>query len=43
MAKLRGKNDYPIYFGAKAEGLRLASDLRRNTTNIILPKFQTTG
>ena len=33
MAKLRGKNDYPIYFGAKAEGLRLASDLRRNTTN----------
>ena len=33
MAKLRGKNDYPIYFGAKAEMLRLASDLRRNSTN----------
>ena len=28
MAKLRGKNNLPIYFGAKAEGLRLASDLQ---------------
>jgi len=32
MAKLRGNEAYPIYFGAEPEILRLAGDLRRNMT-----------
>ena len=33
MVKLRGKEEYPFYFGAKPVGLRLAGNLRRNMTN----------
>ena len=32
MVKLRGKEAYPIYFGAKPEILRLAAELRNNMT-----------
>ena len=32
MAKLRGAEDYPFYFGANAETLRVAGDLRHSTT-----------
>jgi len=32
MVKLKGRESYPIYFGATPELLRLASDLRKNMT-----------
>ncbi|MFH1160385.1 MAG: endonuclease domain-containing protein [bacterium] len=32
MAKLKGAEDYPFYFGASAETLRLAGDLRHSMT-----------
>ena len=32
MAKLRGQEDYPIYFGAGPEILRIAGDLRKSMT-----------
>ncbi len=32
MAKIIGAEEYPIYFGAKPQGLRLAGDLRHNMT-----------
>jgi very-short-patch-repair endonuclease len=32
MAKLRGKEAYPIYFGAKPEILQVAAELRKNMT-----------
>jgi very-short-patch-repair endonuclease len=32
MAKLKGAEDYPIYYGAKPQGLRLAGDLRHCMT-----------
>ncbi len=32
MAKLRGQEDYPIYFGAGPELLKLAGDLRKSMT-----------
>ncbi len=32
MVKLRGSEDYPFYFGARAETLRLAGELRRTMT-----------
>jgi len=32
MTTLKGKNDYPFYFGATAETLRLAGELRRSMT-----------
>ena len=32
MVKLRGKEAYPIYFGAKPEILRIAAELRKNMT-----------
>lgn len=32
MAKLRGREDYPIYFGATPEMLRIAGDLRHSVT-----------
>jgi very-short-patch-repair endonuclease len=32
MAKLLGAEKYPIYYGAKPQGLRLAGDLRHNMT-----------
>jgi len=32
MAKLRGQEDYPIYFGAGPEMLRIAGDLRKSMT-----------
>jgi very-short-patch-repair endonuclease len=33
MSKLRGGEDYPIYFGAKPELLRIAGDLRHSLTS----------
>ena len=32
MAKLKGAEEYPFYYGAKPDGLRLAGDLRHNMT-----------
>lgn len=32
MVKLRGKEEYPFYYGAKPELLRIAADLRKNMT-----------
>jgi len=32
MAKLTGREEYPIYFGAKPELLRIAGELRKNMT-----------
>ncbi len=32
MAKLRGQEDYPIYFGAGPELIRIAGDLRKSMT-----------
>jgi len=32
MAKLKGAEDYPFYFGATAETLRLAGNLRHSMT-----------
>lgn len=32
MVKLRGIEDYPFYFGAKPEVLKLAGELRRQST-----------
>ena len=32
MAKLSGNEEYPIYFGAKPELLRIAAELRKNLT-----------
>lgn len=32
MAKIKGAEEYPIYFGAKPQGLRLAGDLRHTMT-----------
>lgn len=32
MAKLKGKEEYPIYFGATPELLRTAAELRKNMT-----------
>ncbi len=32
MAKLRGKEVYPVYYGVKPEILRIAGDLRKNMT-----------
>ncbi len=32
MAKLKGAEEYPFYYGARPEGLRLAGDLRHNMT-----------
>ena len=32
MAKLSGEENYPIYFGAKPEMIKLAGDLRHNMT-----------
>ena len=32
MAKLRGQEDYPIYFGAGPEMLRIAGELRKSMT-----------
>ena len=32
MVKLRGGEEYPFYFGAKPELLRIARDFRRNIT-----------
>lgn len=32
MVKLRGRESYPFYYGAKPELLRKASDLRKNMT-----------
>jgi len=32
MAKLRGREDYPFYFGASPEMLRLAGELRKSMT-----------
>jgi very-short-patch-repair endonuclease len=32
MAKLKGQEDYPIYFGAGPEMLRIAGDLRKSMT-----------
>jgi uroporphyrinogen-III synthase len=33
MAKLVGQEDYPIYFGAEPELLRIAGDLRKSMTS----------
>jgi very-short-patch-repair endonuclease len=33
MVKLRGREEYPIYYGAKPEILRLAGELRRSMTH----------
>ena len=32
MVKLKGAEEYPFYYGAKPDGLRLAGDLRHNMT-----------
>jgi len=32
MSKIKGAEEYPIYYGAKPQGLRLAGDLRYNMT-----------
>ena len=33
-AKLKGAEEYPIYYSAKPQGLRLAGDLRHNMTRV---------
>jgi very-short-patch-repair endonuclease len=43
MAKLSGNEEYPIYFGAKPESLRIAAELRKNLTpaeNILWNKLR---